>query len=300
MKKSVSHLQAIGLAITGFALWVLSDTCMKLTAESTLPSYEIIGFMGFFGVVAMVIAAFARGKMKTLWPKNPRQQSGRGLISIATNVLNVIALNHLPLTLFYVAVFTAPMMTAVLAGFFGHERLRTGKILAIICGFAGVIIALDPFHDLAHGDWIGYVAAFASAFCWAANTTWLRVMTQSESGASIVFFSALAEMLFGFLIMILWHSDPLTLKLVLLLVPMGILSVAGSMAVYAALKYTTSTNVSQFHYTQIITGAFFGYLIWNEMPTAHLLIGIAAIIGAGLYIAHHARKTEKLASIQPL
>lgn len=290
----------MGLAITGFALWVLSDTCMKLTAETHLPSYEIIGFMGFFGVVAMVIEALSRNNIKKLWPKNLRQQSGRGVISIATNILNVIALSHLPLTLFYVAVFTAPMMTAILAGFFGHERLRTGKILAIICGFAGVVIALNPFHDFAHGDWIGYAAAFASAFCWAANTTWLRVMTQSESGESIVFFSALAEMLFGFLVMILWHSDPLTLKLVLLLVPMGILSVVGSMAVYGALKYTTSTNVSQFHYTQIITGAFFGYLIWNEVPKAHLLVGIAIIIGAGLYIANHARKMEKLIPINPL
>jgi len=298
MASSVSQLRAIGFALMGFAAWVLSDVCMKLAGEAALPFYEVVGFLGFFGALVMLLKAWPEGKIKALWPRSPRAQLGRALLALACNVFNVIALKHLPLTMFYVTVFTAPMMIAILASFFLREHLTVPKVMAIIAGFIGVVIAVNPLQSSGPGDWIGYACALTGTVCFAGSITWSRVMTQTESGNSMVFFTALIEMIFGFGLM-LTHAEPLTIKLLLILFGMGALCALGNFLIYMAIKHTTAANVSQFHYTQIVTGALLGYLVWHEIPTAHLLVGVGLIVAAGLYIATHARKAENLASVSP-
>ncbi len=298
MKPSVSYLRAIGFAVLGFALWVMSDACMKLTGESALPPYEVVGFLGFFGVLVMLVKTAPQGNFKALWPKNPRAQLGRAMLAVCVNFLNVMALKHLPLTLFYITVFTAPMMIAIMASCFLGEHLKWPKILALVIGFLGVVIAIDPFQDAARGEWIGYAAAFGAAGGFAGGVIWVRVITRSESNDSLVFFAALTEMIVGFAVM-LWHAEPVTARLLVILFGMGALSVLGNLAVYHAIKHAAAATVSQFHYTQIITGAVLGYIIWHEIPTLHMITGVAIIIGSGLYIAAHAPKAENLAAVGP-
>jgi hypothetical protein len=47
MKPSVSHLEAIGLAVAGFTLFVLADISIKIAGRSLLPAHEIVAFQGF-------------------------------------------------------------------------------------------------------------------------------------------------------------------------------------------------------------------------------------------------------------
>jgi len=64
---------------------------------------------------------------------------------------------------------------------------------------------------------------------------------------------------------------------------------AGTLAFYVAVKYTSAGNVSQYHYTQLVTGALISYLVWHERPGVWMLVGGGLIIGAGLAIALAAR-----------
>jgi drug/metabolite transporter (DMT)-like permease len=52
-----------------------------------------------------------------------------------------------------------------------------------------------------------------------------------------------------------------------------------------AVKHTSATNVSQYHYTQLVTGAVVSYLVWRDVPGWYLLAGGALILGSGLYMA---------------
>jgi len=50
-------------------------------------------------------------------------------------------------------------------------------------------------------------------------------------------------------------------------------------------KHTSASTVSQYHYTQLVTGAIVTFLVWRELPTIWMLMGGALIVTAGLYIA---------------
>jgi drug/metabolite transporter (DMT)-like permease len=297
LNTSISHLRAIGFALIGFTFWVFADTCMKLAGEASLPPYEVVAFLGFFAALLMMAKTKIQGKtLKFLWPRKPRAQLGSALLSLGTNAANVIALKHLSLALFYAAVFTEPMLIALLASFLLHEHLNWKKGIATVAGFAGVIIAINPWANLGSSDWIGYAAVLASTIFFTANTLWLRVMTQTESADSLAFFSSLVGAVCCGVLM-LWHTQPVDLYNLFILFVMAFLAVIGSLCCFIALRLTAAATVEQFHYTQIVTGAILGYIIWHDIPAFHTILGAAIIIGSGLYIAAHAHKTENIAAI---
>jgi drug/metabolite transporter (DMT)-like permease len=294
---NTSSLRAIGFALSSFTAWVLADTCMKLAGEASLPAYETIAFYGLFGAALMLAKAFAQRKVRALWPRNTRAQLVRALLALASNLANFVALKYLPLTTFYVSVFTAPMVIAIGAALFLRERLSLPKAFAVIAGFTGVVIAIAPLKSTQGGEWIGYAAAMATVVCYSASTLWLRVMTQDEATDSLAFFAACVEMVFGAVLLVFGEFHPLTWRLLFILFAMGALGTIGTLFNCIALKYTSAANVSQFHYTQIIVGAFLGYLIWREVPTLNLWVGAAIISTAGLFIAAQARQADGLARV---
>jgi drug/metabolite transporter (DMT)-like permease len=291
MKARASHLQAIGLAVAGFTLWVLADSTIKLIGKSPLPAYEVIAFMGLVICGCLAAWTFARGDMDALWPTQPRRQLVRSCLDLTNNLCVVVALRHVPLTLFYILVFTSPMVITILAAVFLKERLEVRKGIAIVAGFAGVMIALDPFGGTTPGDWIGYTACMVCVTFFSINMVWSRVLTQTETAESLAFFAGMVMAVVGAGGMAI-HAAPLTGRLVAALIAMGVFCVAGSMCFFIAVKHTSASNVSQYHYTQLLTGALISYLVWREVPTAWMAAGGLLIVASGLYIAWVASRTS--------
>jgi len=211
----------------------------------------------------------------------------------------VVALRHLTLTLFYILIFLAPITVALLSSLFLRERMLWQKALAIVAGFAGVVIAVHPWSGLRYADWIGYAACMVCVACFSVNMVWSRVLTQTENPESLTFFSGMAMAVVGFGMM-LGHAAPLTGRLTGLLVAMGLLCAVGSMCFFLALKHTTAANVSQFHYTQLVTGALVSYLVWRQTPDQFTVIGAILIIVSGVYIAVRASKDGRPAWSHPV
>ena len=87
-----------------------------------------------------------------------------------------------------------------------------------------------------------------------------------------------------------WHAVPVSPSTLLLLLGMAVFTLTGQLCNFTALRLTTAATVSQFHYTQIVAGALLGFLIWQEVPAVHIVLGTAIIIGSGLYIAARGHK----------
>ena len=281
---TVSDLEAVGLAVAGFTFWVLADTSIKMVGRYSLPAYEVLAFLGLCIVGILIVRGLWRRDLKAVWPKKPKRQLVRSCLDLANNFGVVIALRHMPLTLFYILVFLSPMVITLLAAVFLHEKLEWRKTVAIVAGFVGVVVAVNPFSSSRPGDWIGYVACIVCVACFSGNMVWARVITQTETPESLTFFSGFLMAVLGFACM-LWHSEPLTPRLAAVLVAMGFFCAFGSICFFVALKHTSAATVSQYHYTQLLTGALIAYLIWHEIPTVSMLVGGAIIIGAGVYIA---------------
>lgn len=288
-------LGAIGLALGGFTLWVLADTAIKLVGRSRLPAYEIIAFLGIFVCCYLALYAAARRDFRVLWPSRPRRQLVRSCLDLANNLCVVVALRHVPLTLFYILIFLAPMLITVLAAIFLHEKVGVRKAMAVVAGFAGVVIAVNPAGASRTGDWIGFAACMVCVSCFSVNMVWSRVLTRTESPESLAFFSGLVMAIAGLGAMA-WHAEPLSNQLLSGLFAMGAFCAAGSICFFLAVKHTSASNVSQYHYTQLVTGALVSYLLWHELPTVWMVLGGGLIVASGLYIAVLSRTSRKVSA----
>lgn len=265
-------------------MWVLCDSAIKLAGASRIPNYEIVAFLGIF--IAMFVLAYAliRGDLKELWPKRPRRLIFRAALDVGNNLFVVVALRHLSLTLFYILVFTSPLVVFILERIYLHERLDWRKAAAILVGFIGVVIAVDPFHSAGKKDWTGYGACAVCVSCFSAGIVWSRKISRTERSESVVFFSGLVGALAG-LAGMLAYAAPVDVRLMAILLVMGLLCALGSICIFIALTHTTAATVSQYHYTQLLSGTIIAYLIFNEKPTRSMLIGATLIVASGLYIA---------------
>jgi len=289
----LSDLGAIGFALAGFTFWVLTDTSIKLLGQSGLPAYEMVAFLGMFMAIFLALYGLARGQVQVLLPKRLSLQLGRGCLDMANNVCVVIALRHLTLTLFYILVFMAPLVIALLSAVFLHEGLPWRKGAAIVAGFAGVVVAVHPWGSAREGDWIGYAACGVCVACFSVNMVWSRVLTRTEYPESLAFFSGIVTAAAGFALMA-GHAAPLTPLLLGEMFVMGLFCALGTLCFYIAVKHTSAANVSQYHYTQLITGTLVSYLIWRNKPGLFVLLGGVLILASGLYVAASAREVATL------
>jgi drug/metabolite transporter (DMT)-like permease len=179
-------------------------------------------------------------------------------------------------------------LISLLSVLFLREGLPWRKGLAIVAGFAGVVIAVHPWGGARQADWVGFAACMVCVACFSVNMVWSRVLTRTERPESLAFFSGLVTAAAGAVLM-LFHAEPLSLLQFAGLFAMGLFCALGTLCFYIAVKHTSAANVSQYHYTQLITGAFVSYLVWHDKPGLFVLAGATLILASGLYIALAAR-----------
>jgi drug/metabolite transporter (DMT)-like permease len=290
MKARVSGLAAIFFAIAGFTLWVLGDSCIKWIGHA-LPPEEGVAFMGLFMALTITLQAIVRRNLRNLRPRSIVRQVLRALLDMGNNICVVVALRHLSLTMFYILIFASPLMIAVLSAVFLRERLTAKKILALLIGFCGVVIAVAPWSHEQHVDLIGVVCCLVCVVCFSTNMVWSRVLTRTEMPESFAFCSGVVTAIAGMALTSL-HARPLTLELSVVLALMGVFCAGGTLSFYIAVKHASASTVSQYHYTQLVTGALISYFVWHDKPALTMWIGGALILGSGLLIALTARSAS--------
>ena len=288
------HLRAILYALTGFTLWVLSDTCVKLAMALT-PEREIMVFSSVGGMAILLGFLLLRGEGRRLRPRKKGALLILGLLQLVNMSCWLAALSRLPLANVYAVAFLAPIMIAMLAAVFLGERFGWKHGLAIVAGFAGALIAVNPAH-LRHDPalQISYGLVVASMVCFSTQMILLRILGPRENRECAAFWPR-AIVLVGVVIACVYLGvRPMPPLAVLFSVLSGGLGTFGWLCMAQAYKLAPAATVAPFHYSEIVTGALIGYAIWHDVPSAHLLLGVAVIIVSGLYIVTHARQPARI------
>jgi len=287
--------RAMMLAALAFFIWVLSDTAMKIGCMNAgvVPVPAIMAIVGIIGSLIISTGSLALGRNHALLPSAGYSMHLTMAICFSGNVVaNAIAFKHLPLTSFYIVVFTTPLTIAVLSAAMKYEKLTRHKIACLLAGFLGMLLAIGGASG--GGDLTGYIAAAMGTICFSTNALLMRKSAKEASVESIQLFNYLCMGLIGCVWIVISNAQMPSLSVLGVIAASGTLLAIGSLCFNTALQNTVATNVAQLHYTQIIYGSITGYLIWNEVPTWSLLFGSGIIICAGLLVARQAKIEDKL------
>jgi drug/metabolite transporter (DMT)-like permease len=287
------YLLAAFYALGAFTLWSCSDTLIKLSGGLLSTPQQVL-VNRIFVIVILLAASFRGEGLRELKTKKPLFHLVRGLVVCVNMFTCFYAVTHLPLANFYTLAFTTPFMIALASAVFCGEHPGWGVWLAIVAGFIGVIVAMNPSrYDPVAWPWLAVVSLLVCNGCLAFYSMTIKGRGASESMTALTVYPEIICALV-FLGVIAFTGDwPHDVKGVFYVALSGIVGGTANLLITMAYRRAMNALIAPFHYTQIIAGGLFGYFIWNDVPTPHLIAGVLVIIAAGLYVVWHgARKPE--------
>lgn len=187
-------------------------------------------------------------------------------------------------------VFVSPLIVTTLSPLLLGERpLGARRIMAVLIGFIGVIIILQPSFT---GQTPGYLIALGSGFFISFFYLLNRKLSQESPLICSVFHTALCASLF-LLPLLFFYASPIHQSQLPLLASFAIFSAFGQIGMIAAFRLAAANIISPFIYAQIIAATAVGYYLFGAIPDKMTWFGILIIVGAGIYIALREIKLEK-------
>jgi drug/metabolite transporter (DMT)-like permease len=275
-------LPLLGMAAGGAAFFLLS--IMTLCAKLLSDRHNVIDIAFWRNVIAVlpfaaIILLFKRRDILTIHSK-PRIIIVRSLVGTMNIMFVFGTFSLLPLADATAIIFTAALFTPVLGFFVLGEHVGPYRWSAVVAGFIGVLIVAQP-----GGDWnlTGVGMGLVAAFFQAVLASMLRLLGRSEQPETMTFYF----LLIGFLLLLpampFFATAP-TREEILPLIGLGLSGSLMQFMLSVAYKYAPAALVSPFNYTQIIWAMLFGWAIFGDWPSAHILIGAVIIIASSLIV----------------
>jgi drug/metabolite transporter (DMT)-like permease len=210
----------------------------------------------------------------------------RGLIEGGCAIFFFLGLATLPLGDLYVLLNLAPIIITASAAIILKETVGWRRWSAVIIGFMGVVIVINP-TKLEFG--FAFIFPLLAALLIAYRDTYTRQFQFKFDSIQIAFVTSLVvTIIFG--IFMLFHFVPMTFKEFIFIVCSAILLAFGYICAVATIKIATMSTTSTFRYTVIIWGIMYGYFFFNEIPSLNMIIGSSIVVASGLFIIYRQKK----------
>jgi drug/metabolite transporter (DMT)-like permease len=261
-----SVLDAVTKLLTeGYGTWqimILSRICPILTA-----------------IYLMRRSGQSRIPFKTKFTKT---HAARSLLVVGTTWSFYECLRYLQLADAIAIAFAAPLFMTSLSGPLLGEKVGPRRWSAVLIGFVGVMVALQPGKS---GISWGAFLALCAAASYALGQLWLRPLSGKEHGYNILFYSSVFSGLVGIVPAILeWKSPSFHDWLLFLL--QGSCSAIAQLCMIRAFKTGEASLLAPLEYTALLWATTFGFAFWGQLPSIEVLGGAVIIIASSLYIAH--------------
>jgi len=256
----------------------LMDLIVKWSED--YPLGQVLFFRGFFGVV-IYFFIMPRERIKNFYyTKRAGLHLLRCLSGLIALIAIFIALRKLPLATVVSISFAAPIFTTIFSIFLLNEKVGFYRWLAVSIGFIGIIIITEPgFDDL--NIYYLFPIIFCLGLSYVAIT--IRQLSTTEPVWLIALnFSIVITLASLFTIPFGWVMP--NVKDLALLCMIGFFGGFANLWLSQSFKLSEVSLVSPLKYLALIFGIFFGYLIWNEIPTIRTLLGALLVIASSLII----------------
>ncbi|MBM3505696.1 MAG: DMT family transporter [Alphaproteobacteria bacterium] len=284
----------IGYMVLGMVFICAVDAMGKYLVGS----YSLFQILLVRGVIALILLApviWRMGGLRVLRTRKPWMQLGRATAAVLAMFAFFSALHDLPLADVTAVSFAGSLVMTALSVPLLKERVGWRRWAAILVGFLGVVVLVQPGSTAFHPS---FLYALAATVLYALMMISARWMATTETNVSMVFYlSLLSAIVGGFGAPFFWVA-PSALDW-LLLAGVGLAGLLAHLCLTQSFRIAPVAVVAPFEYSALLWATGFGLIIWGDLPGMHVWIGSAILIAAGLYIlyseARAARHKTRLA-----
>ena len=210
-----------------------------------------------------------------------------------------ISLTVLPLITATALFFVTPFLITIFAKFFLKEQIGPRRWLAVIIGFIGVYVILNP--DFSNFDYMS-LTPILCAFCYSLSMIIIKITSEKDSvytqtftfylGAiiiSVIFYFTFGDGQYNTIdhpasqfIFREWFTN--LENSMLLMIATGFTASAAFLLLFSAYRIASPAVVSPFEYSILVWSSLSGWFFFNEIPDLKTIIGIILIVCGGIYI----------------
>lgn len=293
-----SPLKGILYAIAGVFVFSLHDVIVKWIS-SEYPVHEIILIRSCFAIIPILIIAHLEGGLHLLRTSRFGAHFIRSFIFFGAYICFYLSLAALSLAETISLFYSGPIFITILSVSFLNEKVEFRSWIAILVGFFGVIMMLRPGSGMI--DPAGLLALL-SAFLYAIVSIITRKLGRTENGVSLAFYTTVMYIIYApifnlalDLISVNQKSHPSLAFLfrewkipsqddLFLFIMLGLFAAVGLYFLSQAYRLGQPSTVAPFEYIFVPLSVIWGYVFWKDILELHSMIGMALIIGSGLYI----------------
>ncbi len=297
-------VQGISCVLIGMLFFITQDALMK-TLLLHYPIWMLIFLRSVVTVVVLVPLMLYLGGthrlFSPLWPLH----LARGTLFVVGFSLFYTAFPFMGLAEVTTIFFSAPLITGLLAAIWLKESIGPHRTAALVLGFVGVIIAMNPTGD--SFSWIA-ILPLMCAVTYSISQILARKIGERESsltvGLQTLTFSGIMILPIGWMVNQIIDigpefghlrfafpvDRPADIPQLLLL---GATGMIGWILLSRAYQVANASLVAPFDYTYLPIAALVAYILWAEVPPSTTLIGMGLIVISGLYLGYRELKAAQ-------
>jgi drug/metabolite transporter (DMT)-like permease len=279
---SASSGKGIACMVLGGLLLTINDAIQKwMTAD--FPTGQLLAVRAVFMLIPIAFFIWRAGGRRALKVVNIRGQALRAVLVCTSSFLFVGALSLMPLADAIAVTFAGPLFVTALAPVLLKEFVGWRRWLAVLTGFLGVIVIVNPSSSNAL-RWVALLP-LGVALCGAIRDIATRHMHGTETTAGIMFYSTLAVIIVGSATFPFGWA-PISPVQYLMFAVNGVVFGAAHFFLVEALRLAEASVVAPFKYVTLIWAILIGMALWQDMPDMRMFVGALLVVASGLYILH--------------
>ncbi|MCG6122279.1 MAG: DMT family transporter [Microvirga sp.] len=266
------------------SLFVANDTLVKVASEF-FPTTQIMAMRGLCATAFALSVVLLMGHARELRNLGSPLVALRALIEASCAFLFMSALPFLPLANITAILQATPIIMTVMAIALGIERVGWRRWAAIVTGFLGVLLIVQPTPG-AFDFYILY--ALGAAFLVAVRDLVTARIKLEVPSIVVATSTTIGVSLAGFVIAFSRGDEWATLARPesAYLVAAATFLVLANVTVVIAFRNVEVAVVSPFRYSMVVTAIILGYFVFGDWPNGLAFIGIGLVVGAGIYTIH--------------
>ena len=267
--------------------FVLMSVCIKATGDH-IPLFQVVFFRNFFALIPLFfVIYFLKLKLSTI-NKYPLHL-GRAVIGITAMSLFFISIRYVPLVEMQTISFSSVFFISILSVFFLGEKIGYRRIIAVIVGFIGVIIILNPGSAIFSN--YSFLPLIASFFLSIAVIFLKKILLTNNNILSVWIFTA-----FCTVISLFFYDDtwiwPQNYDLIFM-VASGFLGFVAQICLTKSFQMADASLLAPLDFSSVIWSFLIGYIFFQEFITLNVLFGGLIIIMSVSYIFYRERVLKK-------
>jgi drug/metabolite transporter (DMT)-like permease len=294
-----SSIRGIFCVLAAGATFSTSDMLIK-TLSGAYPLHQIV-FIRATVALVIILGVFMplEGGYHNLRSRRWRLHLFRGFCVVIANMAFFVGIAVLPLADATAIFFVAPLFITALSVPFLGERVGIRRWLSVLAGLIGVVIVIRPGTEAFH---YAALAPVLAAFAYAAMQITARKLGATERASTMAFYvqvtfvavcaasgaiagdGRFAEGVEGPALQFLLRAWTAPTQIDgAVMIGVGVLSAFGAYLISQGYRLAEATAVAPFEYIVLPMAIMWGVVVFDDWPDVIALLGIALIVGSGLY-----------------